>query len=60
MTTSSTTRRMGHRHCARHREDQRGLERYDFDLGGTLYDGKTIRAVDCGDVRGDPSTGSAM
>jgi agmatinase len=31
----------------------RGLERYDFDLGGTLYDGKTIRAVDCGDVRGD-------
>ncbi|MFI5015770.1 MAG: agmatinase [Hyphomicrobiales bacterium] len=32
---------------------QRGLERYDFDLGGTLYDGKTIRAVDCGDVRGD-------
>ena len=32
---------------------QRGLERYDFDLGGTLYDGKAIRAVDCGDVRGD-------
>ena len=32
----------------------RGLERYDFDLGGTLYDGKAIRAVDCGDVRGDP------
>jgi agmatinase len=32
----------------------RGLERYDFDLGGTLYDQKAIRAVDCGDVRGDP------
>jgi agmatinase len=32
----------------------RGLERYDFDLGGTLYDGRAIRAVDCGDVRGDP------
>jgi agmatinase len=31
----------------------RGLERYDFDIGGTLYDGKNIRAVDCGDVRGD-------
>jgi agmatinase len=32
----------------------RGLERYDFDLGGTLYDGRAICAVDCGDVRGDP------
>jgi agmatinase len=31
----------------------RGLERYDFDIGGTLYDGKPIRAVDCGDVWGD-------
>lgn len=31
----------------------RGLERYDFDLGGTLYDGNTVRAVDCGDVWGD-------
>lgn len=28
----------------------RSLERYDFDLGGPLYDGKSIRAVDCGDV----------
>ncbi|HUN39891.1 MAG TPA: hypothetical protein VMU81_06350 [Acetobacteraceae bacterium] len=28
----------------------RGLERYDFDLGGTLYDGKPIRAE-----IGDPS-----
>ena len=31
----------------------RGLERYDFDLGGSLYDGKPIRAVDCGDIRTD-------
>jgi agmatinase len=31
----------------------RGLERYDFDIGGMLYDGKPIRAVDCGDVWGD-------
>lgn len=31
----------------------RGLERYDFDLGGPLYDGRSIRAVDCGDVRSD-------
>jgi agmatinase len=31
----------------------RGLERYDFDLGGPLYDGRNIRAVDCGDVRTD-------
>jgi agmatinase len=31
----------------------RGLERYDFDIGGTLYDGKAIRTVDCGDVWGD-------
>jgi arginase family enzyme len=29
----------------------RSLERYDFDLGGPLYDGKPIRPVDCGDVR---------
>jgi agmatinase len=28
----------------------RSLERYDFDLGGPLYDSKPIRAVDCGDV----------
>lgn len=33
----------------------RDLTRYDFDLGGTLYDGKDIRAVDCGDVRADPT-----
>ncbi|HUB13085.1 MAG TPA: agmatinase [Acetobacteraceae bacterium] len=35
-----------------------GLDRWDFDLGGTLYDGRMVRAVDCGDVRaevGDPS-----
>src|SRR5438876_9571446 len=31
----------------------RGLERYDFDLGGPLYDGPDIRAVDCGDAPAD-------
>ncbi|HEY7084374.1 MAG TPA: agmatinase [Hyphomicrobiaceae bacterium] len=31
----------------------RSLERYDFDLGGPLYAGKPIRAVDCGDVRAE-------
>lgn len=33
----------------------RYLDRYDFDIGGTLYDGRDIRAVDCGDVIGDPT-----
>jgi agmatinase len=28
----------------------RSLERYDFDLGGPLYDNRPIRTVDCGDV----------
>jgi agmatinase len=32
----------------------RSIERYDFDIGGTLYDGRPIRAVDCGDVYADP------
>ena len=31
----------------------RSIERYDFDLGGPLYDNRPIRAVDCGDVWGD-------
>lgn len=31
----------------------RGIERYDFDLGGPLYDNQVVRAVDCGDVRAD-------
>lgn len=31
----------------------RGADRYDFDLGGTLYDGQNVRAVDCGNVRAD-------
>ncbi len=31
----------------------RSLERYDFDIGGPLYDGRAIRAVDCGDVWAD-------
>lgn len=32
----------------------RSIERYDFDLGGPLYDGRPIRTVDCGDIIGDP------
>jgi len=31
----------------------RGIERYDFDLGGPLYDNQAVRAVDCGDVRAE-------
>ena len=31
----------------------RGLERYDFDIGGPLLDGRDIKVVDCGDVPGD-------
>jgi agmatinase len=31
-----------------------GLDRWDFDLGGTLFDGREPRVVDCGDVPGDP------
>jgi len=36
----------------------RSLDRYDFDIGGPLYAGRTIRTVDCGDIRaqvGDPT-----
>ena len=32
----------------------RGLKRWDFDLGGPLFDGKDIRVVDIGDVPGNP------
>lgn len=32
----------------------RNLDRYDFDVDGPLYDGRAIKAVDCGDVVGDP------
>jgi agmatinase len=31
----------------------RSLERYDFDVGGPLYDGRDVRVVDCGDVWAD-------
>ena len=31
----------------------RGLERWDFDIGGTLFDGKNIKVVDVGDVPGE-------
>lgn len=33
-------------------------EHYDFDLGGTMLNGRPIRIVDCGDVVGDPDGGS--
>ena len=33
----------------------RGLDRWDFDLGGPLLDGRDIRVVDCGDVPGNPA-----
>lgn len=32
-----------------------GLDHYDFDLGGPLFNGRNIKVVDCGDVPGDPS-----
>src|SRR5882724_11679577 len=31
----------------------RSPERYDFDLGGPLYDDRPIRTVDCGDIAAD-------
>ena len=31
----------------------RGLDRYDFDIGGTLLNGEDIKVVDCGDVKGE-------
>jgi agmatinase len=31
-----------------------GLDRWDFDIGGTLFDGTDIKVVDVGDVPGDP------
>lgn len=33
----------------------RGLDRWDFDLGGPLLDGRNIKVVDVGDVPGNPS-----
>ena len=33
----------------------RGIERWDFDLGGPLFDGKIIKVVDVGDVPGNPN-----
>jgi len=30
-----------------------GLDHYDFDIGGALFDGKDIRVVDAGDIVGD-------
>ncbi len=31
----------------------RGLDHWDFDLGGPLFDGRDVRVVDVGDVPGD-------
>ena len=31
-----------------------GLDRWDFDIGGTLFDGKPVRVADIGDIPGDP------
>lgn len=31
----------------------RGLDRYDFDIGGTMLDGREIKVADCGDVIGE-------
>lgn len=30
-----------------------GLDRFDFDIGGTVFNGKDIKVVDCGDIPGD-------
>jgi len=32
----------------------RGLDRWDFDIGGTLFDDKEVRVIDLGDIPGDP------
>jgi agmatinase len=32
-----------------------GLDHWDFDIGGTLFDGRDIRVVDCGDVPVNPA-----
>ena len=32
----------------------RGLDRYDFDIGGELFNGENIKVVDCGDVISRP------
>jgi agmatinase len=37
-------------HCER---ALRGLDRWDFDIGGTLLDNESVRVVDCGDIIGD-------
>jgi agmatinase len=37
----------------------RNLDRYDFDVGGPIYDDRDIKVVDCGDVVGDPKDPSA-
>lgn len=36
------------------RRISQNLDRFDFDIGGTVFDGKAIKVVDVGDVRADP------
>jgi agmatinase len=36
------------------RRISQNLDRYDFDIGGTVFDGKAVKVVDVGDVRADP------
>jgi agmatinase len=36
------------------RRISQNLDRWDFDIGGTVFDGKPIKVVDVGDVRADP------
>jgi len=31
-----------------------GFDQWDFDIGGTVFDGKPVKVVDVGDVPGDP------
>lgn len=36
------------------RRISQNLDRWDFDIGGTAFDGKAIKVVDVGDARADP------
>ncbi len=36
------------------RRVSQNLDRWDFDIGGTVFDGQAIKVVDVGDVRADP------
>jgi len=47
--------------AVRHTSDKawEGPDQWDFDLGGTVFDGQNIRVVDCGDILAEPSDLSA-